>query len=258
MDIATPFQLLGDDYKIDEAKKRVSGSLVFQGKDTGVDIEFRSGGPAVGYQNSPAVAYQDHSVTMVFANLDEIIAGSAKAPMQAVVAPMNGDPQAVIYDPAQHKDWNSIADIGQTDTKVLYNNNSRAAFAYLVGSGILRPTQVDSSYDGSPSQFVAARGKIAVQGYATNEVGVYESIPQWRKPVGNPTRSAARTTRSPLTSSSCTCTPLWLKHCYEDVPFTRAEFIAQYSAVFPGASFAELHRVQTGMVWHAGEQHSSP
>jgi hypothetical protein len=184
MDIGVPFQLFGDDYKIDTDKKRVSGSLVVNGKDTGVDIEFRAGGPAVGFQNGPAVAAQDPSINLVFANLDEIIAGWAKAPMQAVVAPMNGDPQAIIYDPARHRDWKTIADIGRTDTKVLYSNNSRAAFAYLVGSGILRPGQVSSSYDGSPSQFVAAQGKVAVQGYATNEVGVYESLPQWHKPVG--------------------------------------------------------------------------
>ena len=184
MDIGVPFQLLGDDYKVDAGRKRVSGSLVVDGKDTGVDIEFRAGGPAVGFQNGPAVAAQDPSITLVFANLDEIIAGWAKAPMRAVVAPMNGDPQAIIYDPARHPDWNTIADIGQTDTKVLYSNNARAPFAYLVGSGILRPGQVAASYDGSPSQFVAAQGRIAVQGYATNEVGVYESLPQWHKPVG--------------------------------------------------------------------------
>jgi hypothetical protein len=184
MDIGVPFQLLGNDYKVDSAKKRVSGPLVVNGKNTGVNIEFRAGGPAVGFQNGPAVAAQDPSINMVFTNIDEAIAGWAKAPMLAVVAPMNGDPQAIIYDPAQHPDWNTIADIGQTDTKVLYSNNSRAAFSYLVGSGILRPGQVSASYDGSPAQFVAARGKIGVQGYATNEVGVYESLPQWGKPVG--------------------------------------------------------------------------
>lgn len=183
MDIGVPFQLLGGDWKVDAGKKRVSGSLVFHGKDTGVDLEFRSGGPAVGFQNGPAVAYQDPSINLVFANIDEIIAGWAKAPMQAVVAPMNGDPQALIYDPAQHRDWANLSDIGQTDTKVLYNNASRAAFAYLVGTGLLRQSQVDSSFDGSPSQFVAARGSIVVQGYATNEVGVYEHLPQWGKPV---------------------------------------------------------------------------
>jgi SAM-dependent methyltransferase len=43
--------------------------------------------------------------------------------------------------------------------------------------------------------------------------------------------------------------PLWLQHCFSDVPLTRAEYVDRYGAVFPGARFTELHRVQTGMVW---------
>jgi hypothetical protein len=55
---------------------------------------------------------------------------------------------------------------------------------YLLGSGILRPSQVDGSYDGSPSRFVAAGGKIAVQGYATNEPFLLEhEVRQWHRPV---------------------------------------------------------------------------
>jgi hypothetical protein len=34
-----------------------------------------------------------------------------------------------------------------------------------------------------PSRFVASRGKVVVQGYATNEPHLYESLPAWRKPV---------------------------------------------------------------------------
>jgi hypothetical protein len=55
---------------------------------------------------------------------------------------------------------------------------------YLVGSGILRQRQVDPSYDGSPSVFVGSRGKIAVQGYATNEPYTLEhEVQAWGKPV---------------------------------------------------------------------------
>lgn len=182
-DVGTPFQLLGGDYKIDAGKKRVSGSLVVNGKDTGVDIEYRSGGPAVGFQNGPALAYTDPSINLVFTNIDEMIATAGKAPMQAVIAPVNGDPQAVIYDPATYPAFDTLADIGQTKTTIFYSANAQAAFGYLVGAGILRPGQLNGSYDGSPSQFVAAGGKAAVQGYVTNEVFVYENLPQWRKPV---------------------------------------------------------------------------
>ena len=120
---------------------------------------------------------------MVFTNIDEMIATASKAPLQAVIAPVNGDPQSIIYDPQSHADFTSLFDIGQTDTRVYYSGNAQAAVSYLVGAGLLRPSQVDASYDGSPSQFVAGRGRAAVQGYATNEVYVYEQLPQWHRPV---------------------------------------------------------------------------
>ena len=182
-DVAVPFQLLAGDYRIDARRKRVAGSLVVDGRDTGVDLEFRSGGPAVGFQNGPTLAYSDPAITMVFTNIDEMIATASKAPLQAVIAPVNGDPQSIIYDPQSHADFTSLFDIGQTDTRVYYSGNAQAAVSYLVGAGLLRPSQVDASYDGSPSQFVAGRGRAAVQGYATNEVYVYEQLPQWHRPV---------------------------------------------------------------------------
>ena len=45
--------------------------------------------------------------------------------------------------------------------------------------------------------------------------------------------------------------PLWLQHCFNDVPLPRQEFIERYGAAFPGATFSRLHRVQTGMSWTA-------
>ncbi len=182
-DIAVPFHLLGADRRIDAGRKRVSGSLVAGGKDTGVDIEFRSGGPATGFQTGPAVAYTDRSVTLAFTNLDEIIGLSATQPMTAVMAPLNGDPQVLIWDPATHPDFGIVQDVGQTDTPVVYSANASTVFGYLTGSGILRASQLDASYDGSPSRFVASRGRVVVQGYATNEPHIYESLPAWGRPV---------------------------------------------------------------------------
>ena len=182
-DIALPFQLLGADWRVDTDRKRVSGSLVADGRDTGVDVEFRSGGPATGFQTGPAVAYADRAVTLAFTNLDEMIGVSARLPMTAVIAPLNGDPQVLIWDPKTYPGFGSVQDIGQTDTRVVYSANASTVFGYLTGSGILRASQLDSSYDGSPSRFVAARGKIVVQGYATNEPHLYQSLPAWGRPV---------------------------------------------------------------------------
>jgi trans-aconitate methyltransferase len=43
--------------------------------------------------------------------------------------------------------------------------------------------------------------------------------------------------------------PVWLKHCLNDVPLTRPEFHRAYGTTFPGAEFADLHRVVTAMHW---------
>src|SRR5439155_2999515 len=87
-------------------------------------------------------------------------------------------------DPASHPTFKTIVDIGQTDTRVLYFQGS-TYMDFLTGSGILRKTQVEGSYDGTPARFVAERGQVVQQGYLTNEVYGYEQeLPQWKKKVG--------------------------------------------------------------------------
>jgi hypothetical protein len=177
------YQLLGPGYRIDAAHKRVTGPLVVNGKSTGVRLELRAGGPAVGNQTAAALMYQDPAITLGMMNPDQIIQLSKDQPVLGVVAPMELDPQIILWDPKAHPDWHTIADIGQTTTKVLYFQGN-TYMDYLLGSGILRRSQVDGSYDGSPAAFVASGGKIAVQAYATNEPYTYQhEIPAWGKPV---------------------------------------------------------------------------
>jgi hypothetical protein len=177
------YQLLGPSYRVDAAHKRVTGPLTVDGNSTGVRLQIRAGGPAVGFQSSAALMYQDPTITLGMLQSDEIIQASATQPVVGVVAPLDLDPQILLWDPKSHPDWHTIADIGQTDAKVLYFQGL-TYMQYLVGSGILRRRQIDGSYDGSPSAFVAAQGKIAVQGYATNEPYLYQhEIKAWGKPV---------------------------------------------------------------------------
>ncbi len=177
------YQLVGSGATIDAAHKRVTGPLMARGKSTGVRIQVRAGGPAVGFQTAAALMYQDPSITLGMMNPDQIIQLSTTQPVVGVVAPMELDPQILLWDPKQHPDWHTIADIGQTNEKVLYFQGN-TYMDYLLGSGILRKRQVDGSYDGSPSAFVASGGKIAVQAYATNEPYTYQhEIRAWGKPV---------------------------------------------------------------------------
>jgi len=177
------YRLVGSGYRIDAAHKRVIGPLVAGGQDTGVRIEVRAGGPAVGLQSSAALMYQDSDITLGMLQSDEIVQFSRTQPVVGVMAPLELDPQILLWDPKAHPDWHTIADIGQTDASVLYFQGS-AYMEYLVGAGILRRAQVDGGYDGSPSRFVGSRGRIAVQGYATNEPYLYQhEIKVWGKPV---------------------------------------------------------------------------
>jgi hypothetical protein len=177
------YQLMGADRKVDAGKKRVTGPLVTGGKDTGVRIEVRAGGPAIGFQQVSAQMHLDRSITLGSVFTDEAASLSAKQPTTAVVAPLDVSPQMIMWDPQAHPEFHIIADIGQTSTKVLYFKGS-TYMEYLIGSGILRRSQVDGSYDGSPATYVASGGKVAQQGFATSEPYVYQNqLPQWRKPV---------------------------------------------------------------------------
>jgi hypothetical protein len=177
------YQLLGRDAKIDAAHKRVTGTLTVHGKSTGVRIEVRAGGPAVGFQSSAALMYQHPEITLGMVQSDEIVQYSKTQPVLGVVAPLEIDPQIIGWDPKTHPNWHTIADIGQTSTRVLYFQGS-AYMEYLIGSGILRRSQVDGGYDGSPSRFVGSSGNVAVQGYATNEPWTYQhEVAAWGKPI---------------------------------------------------------------------------
>jgi hypothetical protein len=177
------YSLVGRGYKIDANKKRVTGPLVAQGHDTGVDIEVRAGGPAIGYQMVTAQMYSDKSIMLGDVPTDESVQNSLKQPTLEVVAPLEIDPLGILWDPATYHQFNTVVDIGQTDTTVLEFADTTAT-EYLIGTGILRRDQVDASYDGSPSRFVASGGKVAVAAFATNEPYLFEhEVKAWGKPV---------------------------------------------------------------------------
>src|SRR5215213_3252327 len=177
------YNLVGAGYKVDTAKKKVTGPLVSGGVDTGVKIEIRTGGPAVGFQPVPAVMYTDKTIHLGFVATDEAVQYSLKQPMISVMAPLEISPLAIMWEKGIHPDFNNIADIGQTNTKVL-DTTGLAYMDYLTGSGILRASQLDGSYTGAPDLFIANRGNAALQGFLTSEPYIYEKeIKAWGKPL---------------------------------------------------------------------------
>jgi hypothetical protein len=177
------YHLLGPSPKVDTERKRVSGPLFAEGRNTGVQIEVRTGGPATDFKLVSEQLYTDKSITLGQVNTDEAIRFASKQPTLAVAAPMEISPFMIMWDPGTYPQFNTIADIGKTDTKVLYFEGD-TYMAYLTGTNVLKKSQVDGSYDGKPGNFVAAGGKVAQAGFATSEPYIYEhEVKQWNKPV---------------------------------------------------------------------------
>ncbi|MEU9130634.1 hypothetical protein AB0D08_21460 [Kitasatospora sp. NPDC048540] len=176
------YQLLGPGYTIDTDKKQVSGPLVINGKDTGVQIEIRTGGSTIGFQTIPAQMYIDKSITLGYVSTDAAIVAASDQPVKAVVSPLNKSPLSIMWDPASNPTWTGIADIGRSDAKVVVQKG--VVFApWLVQEGLIKSSQLDTGYEGTPARFVADPS-IAQQAFATAEPYIYQhEIPAWGKPV---------------------------------------------------------------------------
>ena len=176
------FRLLGGTLTVDRARKRVSGALVADGTDTGVRLEIRAGGPATGFVPAVSTLFTDPAVLLGTADSDQIAQVAGRQRVKAVVAPLERSPVVLLYDPARHS-FPTIADIGRTDTRVLYFPGA-TYMEYLVGSGRLKRSQVDPGYGGTPDRWVAAGGGIVQQGFLTNEPYAYErELPAWGRKV---------------------------------------------------------------------------
>ncbi|MGW6360829.1 hypothetical protein ACWFR5_38090 [Streptomyces sp. NPDC055092] len=176
------YNLVGPGYTVDTDEKRVTGPLVIGGKDTGVKIQVRAGGSAVGYQTPASEMYIDQSITLGMVTTDSAIQTAGKRPVTAVAALMKKSPQVLMWDPKTHPGWKTVADIGKSGAKVVYRDGEVFA-PMLVAKGLIKKNQLDGSYDSSPSRFVADPS-IAQQGFATAEPYIYEhEVAAWKKSV---------------------------------------------------------------------------
>lgn len=203
-----------DAVTVDGGGSRVSGPL-FDGDDgyTGVDLEIRSGGPAIGNQNVTSQMYQDPDILLGYVDTDQSIQFSDSMPTTGVMTTMDKSPQMIMWDPETYPDVEEIADLRDEDATVLTFSNM-SYLDYLVGSGILDADQIDESYDGAPATFVAADGANAQQGYSSSEPYKYENeVEGWMKPVeyqllhdaGFPTYKSALAARSDALDENSDC-----------------------------------------------------
>lgn len=177
------YELVGDDYTVDSDEKSVTGPLVTSGEYTGVDVTILSGGPATGFTQPNAQMYNDPSIFLAYVGTDEAIAHSGDLPTVGVFAPLQKDPQMLMWDPETYPDVEGIADLGAEGVTIRVFPGGTYIDAF-VGQGILSADQIDSTYDGAPAVFVSEGGAIAQQGFASAEPYIYENeVEQWGKPV---------------------------------------------------------------------------
>lgn len=179
------YQLLGPDYEIDTSRTAVRGELTAAGGPTGVQVEIRSGGPAIGYQQVTAELYSDPDIMLGFVGTAEAISHSEDMPTKAVVATFTKDPQVIMWDPATYPGVKTIADLKEIGEGVKIRYRDGVSWVeYLLEKGIVTKKQLDGTYDGTAAAFVAAGGKEAQQGYGTSEPYFYEKVlKDWMKPV---------------------------------------------------------------------------
>jgi hypothetical protein len=177
------YELIGEGYEVDVDQRVVRGPLVAGGEDTGIQIEVRTGGPAIGGQTVAAVTYADDSITLAYANTESQVLQWDDTPLLSVVAPLEINPQIIYWDPETYPDVETLADLGEQDITI--NVFGGGVFSEVfVGNGTWSQDQVDPSYDGSPARFIAEDGAIAQQGFASAEPYTYEHVfEEWMKPV---------------------------------------------------------------------------
>jgi hypothetical protein len=168
------YNLVGDDYTVDAENLVVSGSMVLDGEDLGIDIEVRSGGPAIGFAAPRVQMYTDDSIHLGYSNTDSQSTNWEDLPLIAVVAPLEINPQIIMWDPDTYPEIETIADLGEAGVTVRTFSLEGFSEAF-VAQGIWSQDQVDPSYDGTPAVFIA-QGDVAQQGFASAEPYNYEFV----------------------------------------------------------------------------------
>ena len=149
--------------------------------DPSVSVEIRAGGPFIGFQNSTSLMYQDDTIFAGYVSTDEAVRNSGELPTVAVVAPLEKNPQILMWDPEDYQ-FETFANIGESEATVLYFEGG-SFMDYLVGAGFIRPEQLDGSYDGSPARFVVEEGLVQ-QEFVTQAPYWYEfEVAEWMKPI---------------------------------------------------------------------------
>jgi hypothetical protein len=165
------YELLGNDYVVDAGRGATSGSLVFRGTDTGVDLEIRAGGPFI---ESPVVTemFLSDDITLGYVGTDVALARQAETPTLAVFNALSVNPQVILWNSDKHPSARTIADIA-SEVPAISVFGDRPFMRYLVAEGIVPSNKVDGNYKGN---LLLSTDDVAHQGFATSEPHRYATL----------------------------------------------------------------------------------
>jgi hypothetical protein len=124
----------------------------------------------------------DDSITIGYSSLDSQILAWDDLQLLTVMAPLEINPQIIMWDADVWPDVETIADVGESGMTINIFGGSDGFQTVFIAQGIWSADQVDPSYDGSPARFIA-EGNIAQQGFASAEPYNYEfAFEEYGKP----------------------------------------------------------------------------
>ena len=177
------YELVGDGYAINADAKSVRGPLVAHGEETGIDVEVRIGGFAVGFQPVQSLLYQDQDIFMGFVRASEAMASYEDVPIVSVMATFEKSAFGVYWDPETYPNVNEIADLKDEGATILLGRPD-VFQDYWLAEGIMDESQMDLTDQPKPAAFIGAGGSVAEAGFATAEPYIYEvEVEEWGKPV---------------------------------------------------------------------------
>ena len=168
------YELVGEGYSVDKDNGIVRGPMVLGGTELGIEWEVRAGGPFLGGQSVSEIMALDESVHLGYASTDQQVNHWDVTQLVSVVAPLEKNPQMVMWDPEVYPDLSGIREIGERG--IIVQVFAGGTFPdVFIAQGIWDEENVDKGYTGSPARFIAD-GDIAQQGFASAEPFQYEFV----------------------------------------------------------------------------------
>ena len=168
------YELIGEGYEIDKNNGIIVGPMVLGGTDLGIDWEVRAGGPFLGASSVSEHMALDDSIHLGYASTDQQVNHWDVTQLVSVVAPLEKNPQMVMWDLDTYPDVTGIRDIGERGIIVQVFGGGTFPDVFIA-QGIWDEDKVDKSYTGSPARFITD-GDIAQQGFASAEPYQYEFV----------------------------------------------------------------------------------